>query len=103
MKICTDCLYQGDINADPKGKIRVFCLLKGDWKGEKDTCGRFRENADIGKEIRNRLAFDIRQEDLENKRINKIVQSNMKFVVFIMIVSFALFWCTVKFFDKYIF
>lgn len=103
MKNCSDCLYQGDMNADQKGNIRVFCLVNANWIAEKTSCGRFKENADISKEVKNRLAMEIRQEDAEDRRLKKVAGINFRFIMITLIISFFLFWLTVKFFDKYIF
>lgn len=91
------------MNADQKGAIRVFCLIKADWTAEKNSCGRFKENADINKEVKNRLAMEIRQEEAEDRRLKKVAGINFRFIMLTLVVSFFLFWLTVKFFDKYIF
>jgi hypothetical protein len=103
MKNCGDCLYQGDKISDEHGNCNVFCLVKGNWFKDDTTCGFFREYADLGKEIRTRLASEIRQEEAEDRRLKKIVKANMYLIGVTMVVSFALFILTVKFFDKYIF
>lgn len=103
MGTCADCLFQGDRNADDKGNTNIFCLVKGSWSSEKATCSKFREYADLSKDIRNRFAAELRQEEAEDRRLGKILKSNFRLVIAVLIVSFILFWVTVKFFDKYIF
>jgi hypothetical protein len=103
MGICADCLFQGDRNADENGNTSIFCLVKGAWMSEKATCQRFREYAELSKDIRGRFAMEIRQEEAEDRRLNKIIRSNLKMVIVVFVISFLMFWVTVKFFDKYIF
>jgi hypothetical protein len=103
MGTCADCLFQGDRNADEKGNTNVFCLVKGNWSSEKVTCSKFRDYADLSKDIRNRFAVELRQEESEDRRLSKILKSNFHLVIAVLVVSFILFWVTVKFFDKYIF
>jgi len=103
MVICADCLFQGDRHADENGNTSIFCLVKGSWMSEKATCHRFREYAEVSKDTRSRFAMDVRQEESEDRRLNKIIRSNLKTVIFVFVISFLMFWVTVKFFDKYIF
>jgi hypothetical protein len=103
MGTCADCLFQGDRNADENGNASIFCLVKAGWLNEKAGCPRFRAYADLGKDIRYRYALDVRQEEAEDRRLSKIVRSNFRLVIAVLVVSFLLFWVTVKFFDKYIF
>lgn len=103
MGTCADCLFQGDRNADEKGNTHIFCFVKGNWSSEKATCSKFRDYADLSKDIRSRYAMDLRQEDSEDRRLNRILKSNFRLVIAVLVVSFVLFWVTVKFFDKYIF
>lgn len=103
MANCGNCLYQGDRNADQKGETHVFCLVRANWYPEEKKCDHFREYADLNKDVRIRLAAEIRQEASEDRRIRKILRSNARFAIVTMVISFVLFWATVKLFDKYIF
>ncbi|MBN1823357.1 MAG: hypothetical protein JW803_03455 [Endomicrobiales bacterium] len=103
MSNCGNCLFQGDRNTDQKGNSVIFCLVRCYWYPETSTCGQFREYADLNKEVRIKYASDIRQEEAEDKRLKSIMKSNLKLVLIVLGVSFALFWLTVKLFDKYIF
>jgi hypothetical protein len=100
---CGSCLFQFDRNTDDKGDSNVFCLVKGLWLNENKTCPHFAEYAEIEQDVRSRIALEIRQEEAENRRLKKIVRSNLKFAIAIFVVSFFLFWATVKLFDKYLF
>lgn len=100
---CVNCFYQGDRNANEKGECHVFCLIKGDWLSETATCKQYREYADLGKDIRNRFAAEIRQEEFENRRLKKILRSSWRQMLLTLLISFGLFIAAVKFFDKFIF
>ncbi|MHB9155005.1 MAG: hypothetical protein ACYC5N_04840, partial [Endomicrobiales bacterium] len=69
MSNCGSCLYQGDRNADDKGIAHVFCLIKANWIPEEKKCDRFREHADLPKDVRIRLAAEMRQEAAEDRRL----------------------------------
>jgi hypothetical protein len=103
MNNCENCLSQGDKAVDAKGAANIFCLVKTDWMGAAATCELFRKNADIDKETKLSIASELRQERAENRRLKKVNRATMKFVILAMIISFALFLLTAKFFDKFIF
>ncbi len=100
---CVNCFYQGDMNSDENGNCHVFCMVKGTWMGDTATCARFRELADLSREIRAEFASEMRQEEAEDRRLKAIVRSNWRVVIGTFIISFILFIAAVKFFDKFIF
>ncbi|MCX5777837.1 MAG: hypothetical protein NTU66_01240 [Elusimicrobia bacterium] len=100
---CVNCFFQGDTNTDENGENHLFCLVKGNWFRETASCENYREHAQVSNEIRSMFAVEIRREIDEDARLKKVVRSMWKMVIFTFIVSFASFFCIVKFLDKYIF
>jgi hypothetical protein len=103
MSYCVNCLFQGDNGPDEKGNGRVFCLVKKKWLPESSSCENFTEYADLSKEIRSKYAFEIRKNNIGESKTNWAIKQNWKAMLITLILSFAMFVITVKFFDKYIF
>ena len=103
MANCSDCLFGGDKGTDQAGKGRVFCLVRTNWVPDVARCESYREQAKLDKELIDKLAYEIRLERAENRRLNKILSKNFKYIVITFLISFALFIAAVKFFEKYIF
>jgi len=78
-------------------------MVRRRWMLETDSCKYFSDYADLSKEVRSKYAFEIREEVNKSTHLSSIIKLNWGVMLATIIISFALFIITVKFFDRYIF
>jgi len=104
MATCESCLYQGvKKDIEQKGSC-VFCLVKGDWIQSTRKCETFKQDdPNLTAGLKSQLAFEIRQETNDNRRLRKIVRSTRWSMVLTLILAVLLFMAITKFYDKFLF
>ncbi|OGS34060.1 MAG: hypothetical protein A2293_00620 [Elusimicrobia bacterium RIFOXYB2_FULL_49_7] len=104
MPTCEQCLFQNTKKEiEGKGSC-VFCLVKGNWNPTAKKCGQYRESdSSLSADTARSLAFELRQEEAENRRLRAVVKSTRVSMILSLIIAFILFIAVTKFYDKFLF